>query len=182
VYHCLQKCTDVLDPVPGVCTETCLAASAIKVEKKSDIPEEEDPLAVTSPATKGEEEVSYIQQTAYSMALGGPRWYQSYPVRFDGWKLAVLMEVFVNCLSASMTVLRCHLNKTMAFAETTSNASVTFHLTVLTAYNLRYQQLCKLYLREVNGKYFFPLSTQFHEQTVTVCSPSDAFGFVVEPF
>jgi hypothetical protein len=64
VYHGLQNCTDVPDPVPDFCTETCLAASEIKVEEDSDVPEEEDPLAVTSPATKGEEEVSYIQQTA----------------------------------------------------------------------------------------------------------------------
>jgi hypothetical protein len=64
VYHGLQNCTDVPDPVPGFCVETCLAASDIKVEEDSDTPEEEDPLAVTSPATKCEEEVSYIQQTA----------------------------------------------------------------------------------------------------------------------
>ena len=85
MYHGLQNCTDVPDPVPGFCTETCLAASDIKVEEDSDIPEEEeDPLAVTSPATRVEEEVSYIQQTAYSMALGGPGWYQKYPVRIGG--------------------------------------------------------------------------------------------------
>ena len=63
MYHGSQNCTDVPDPLPGFCTETCLAASDIKVEEDSDIPEEEeDPLAVTSPATKGEKEVSYIQQ------------------------------------------------------------------------------------------------------------------------
>jgi hypothetical protein len=73
VYHGLQNCTDVPDPVPGFCTETCLTASDIKVEEDLDILEEEDPLAVTSPATQGEEEVSYIQQTPYSMGLGGPR-------------------------------------------------------------------------------------------------------------
>jgi len=84
VCHGLQNCTDVPDPVPGFCTETCLAASDIKVEEDSDIPEEEDPLAVTSPAAKGEEEVSYIQQTAYSMALGVPRSYQKYPCRIGG--------------------------------------------------------------------------------------------------
>jgi len=122
----------VLDPVPGFCTETCLAASDIKVEEDSDVPEEEDPLAVTSPATKGEEEVSYMQQTFYSMALGGIRWYQKYPVRIGGWIWAVLMEVFFNCLSASTTVLWCHLNTTTAFSETTSNTSVTIHLTVFT--------------------------------------------------
>jgi hypothetical protein len=128
----------VLDPVPGFCTETCLAAADIKVEEDSDIPEEEDPLAVTSPATKGEEEVSYIQQTPYSMAVGGPRLYQKYPVRIGGWIWAELMEVFVNFLSASMTVLWCHLNGATAFRETASNASVTIHLTALIAYNLWY--------------------------------------------
>jgi len=91
----------VLDPVSGFCTETCLAASDIKVEEDSDIPEEEDPLAVTSPATKGEEEVSYIQQTPYSMALGGPK----YAVRIGGWIWAVLMEVFVNFLSARDSIV-----------------------------------------------------------------------------
>jgi len=121
VYHGLQNCTDVLDPVPGFCTETCLTASDIKVEEDSDIPEEEDPLAVTSPATKVEEEVSYIQETPYSLALGGPRWYQKYPVRIGGWIWAVLIEVFVNSLHASTTVLWCHLNGTTAFTETTSN-------------------------------------------------------------
>jgi hypothetical protein len=95
-------------------------------------------LAVTSPATKGEEEVSYIQQTPYSMALGGPRLYQKYPVRIGGWIWAELMEGFVNFLSASTTVLWCHLNGTTAFTETTSNASVTIRLTVLTASNVRY--------------------------------------------
>ena len=109
----------MLDPVPGFCTETCLAASDIKVEEDSDIPEEEDPLAVTSPATKCEEEVSYIQQVPYSMALGGPRWYQKYAVRIGGWIWAVLMEVFGNFLSGSATVLWCHLNGTTAFTETT---------------------------------------------------------------
>jgi len=122
VYHGLQNCTDVPDPLPGFCTETCLAASDIKVEEDSDIPEEEDPLAVTSPATRGEEEVSYIQQTAYSMALGGPGWYQKYPVSIGGWIWAVLMEIFVNFLSASTTVLWCHLNRTTACTETISNA------------------------------------------------------------
>jgi len=34
------------------------------------------------------------------------------------------MEYFVNFLGASMTVLWCHLNRTTAFTETTSNASV----------------------------------------------------------
>ena len=105
MYHGLQNCTDVLDPVSGFCTETCVAASDIKVEEDSDVPEEEDPLAVTSPATKGEEEVSYIQQTPYSMALGGPTLYQKYPVGIGGWMWAVLTEVSVNFLSASTTVL-----------------------------------------------------------------------------
>ena len=77
---------------------------------------------MTSPATRGEEEVSYIQQTAYSMALGGPGWYQKYPVSIGGWIWAVLMEIFVNFLSASTTVLWCHLNRTTACTETISNA------------------------------------------------------------
>jgi len=91
VYHGLQNCTDVPNPVPGFCTEMCLAASDMKVEEDSVIPEE-DPLSVTSPATKGEEVVSYIQQTAYSMALGGPRWYRKYSGRIGGWIWAVLIK------------------------------------------------------------------------------------------
>ena len=85
----------MLDPVPGFCTEMCLTASDIKVEEGSDVPEEEDPLALTSPATKAEEEVSYIQQTPYSMALVGPRWCRKYSIRIGGWLWAVLMEVFL---------------------------------------------------------------------------------------
>ena len=131
MFHGLQNCTDILDPVPSFFTETCLAAPDIKVKEDSDIPEEEDPLAVTSPTTKNDEEVSYVQQTPYIMALCGPRMYQKYPVRIGGWIWAVLMKVFVNFLSAYMTVLLCHLNRTTAFMETTSNASVIadlFHL------------------------------------------------------
>ena len=137
MYHGLQNCTDVLEAVRDFCTETCLTASDIKVEEDSDIPEEKDPLAVTSPATKGEEEVSYIQETPYSLALGRPRWYWKYPVP-SNWIWSMLMEVFVNSLSASTTVLWCRLNGTTAFTETSSNALVTIHLTVLTAYNLWY--------------------------------------------
>jgi hypothetical protein len=116
----------------------CLTASDIKVEEDSDIPEEEDPLAVTSPAAKGEQEVSYIQQTSCNMTLVRPRWYQKYPVRIGGCTWAVSMEVIVNFLSASQAVLWFHLSRTTAFIATTSNASVTNHLTVLTAYNLWY--------------------------------------------
>ena len=47
----------MLEAVRDSCTETCLTASDIKVEEDSDMPEEEeeeDPLAVTSPAVKAE--------------------------------------------------------------------------------------------------------------------------------
>jgi hypothetical protein len=70
VYRGLQNCTDVLEAVPGLCTETCLTAcddgkkvADIKFEEDSDIPEEEDPSAVTSPAVKAEQEVSYVYIT-----------------------------------------------------------------------------------------------------------------------
>ena len=57
----LQNCTDVLEAVRDSCTETCLTASDVKVEEDSDMPEEEeDPLAVTSPAVKAEQEVSNV--------------------------------------------------------------------------------------------------------------------------
>jgi hypothetical protein len=35
----------------------CLSVSDAKLEEGSDVPEEEDPLAVTSPAIKAEQEV-----------------------------------------------------------------------------------------------------------------------------
>jgi hypothetical protein len=60
VYHGLQNCTDVLEAVRDSLTETCVTASDIKVEEDSDMPEEEDPLAVTSPAVKAEQEVSNL--------------------------------------------------------------------------------------------------------------------------
>ena len=56
----LQNCTDVLEPVSGLCTEMCLTASDVKIEEGSDIPEEEDPLAVTPQAVKAEQEVSNV--------------------------------------------------------------------------------------------------------------------------
>jgi len=56
----LQNCTDVLEPVSGVCSEMCLKAADIKVEEDSDVPEEENPLAVTSPAIKAKQEVSNL--------------------------------------------------------------------------------------------------------------------------
>jgi hypothetical protein len=105
VYFGLQNCTDVLETVPGFCTETCLSPSDIKVEEDSDIPEEEDPLAVTSPATKAEQEVSYLQQTSYSPALLGPRWCWQYPVTISGRIWAVLTRHFVNFLSACKTIV-----------------------------------------------------------------------------
>jgi hypothetical protein len=78
VYCDLQNCTDVLEAVPDLCTEMCVTASDdgnkdIKVEEGSYVSEEEDPLAVTLPATKAEEEVSNVQQTSYSLALLGRR-------------------------------------------------------------------------------------------------------------
>ena len=88
MYRALQNCTDVLERVPGLCTETCPTAcedrnkvAAIKVEKGSYIPEEEDPLAVTLPATKAEQEVSYVQQTSYSPTVLGRRCCRQYPVQ-----------------------------------------------------------------------------------------------------
>jgi hypothetical protein len=119
-----------------------MTTSDIKVEEDSDVPEEEDPLAVTSPATKGEQEVSYMQQASCSMTLVGSGWYQKYPVRISGWMWAVSMEVIANFLSALQTVLWVHLCRTTAFIATTSIASVTNNLTVLTVYRLWDYQLC----------------------------------------
>jgi hypothetical protein len=50
----------VLEPVSGLCIETSLTACDIKVEEDLHMPEEEeeDPLAVTSPAVKAEREVN----------------------------------------------------------------------------------------------------------------------------
>lgn len=63
MYHGLQNCTDILEPLPGLCTETCLTVSDIKVEEGSYTPEEEDPLALTSPAVKAEQVVSDVYIT-----------------------------------------------------------------------------------------------------------------------
>jgi len=63
VYCGLQNCTDVPEPVSGLCTETSLTARDIKVEEFSDMPEEEDPLSVTSPAVKVEQAVSNVYIT-----------------------------------------------------------------------------------------------------------------------
>ena len=61
MYLVLQNCTDVLEPVSGLCTETCLTVPDVKLEEGSDMPEEEeDPLSVTSPAVKAEQEVSNV--------------------------------------------------------------------------------------------------------------------------
>lgn len=60
VFCGLQNCTDVLEAVPDLCSETCVAPSDIKIEEDSDMSEEEDPLAVTSPAVKAEQEVSNV--------------------------------------------------------------------------------------------------------------------------
>ena len=51
------------EPVSGLCTETCLTVSDVKLEEDSDMPEEEDPLAVTSSAIKVEQEVSNVYIT-----------------------------------------------------------------------------------------------------------------------
>jgi hypothetical protein len=96
----------MLEAVPDLCTDMCVTASddgnkAIKVEDGSYVLEEEDPLAVTVPATKAEKEVSYIQQASCSPALLGPRYCQKYPVSICGWIWAVLTEVFIISLSAS---------------------------------------------------------------------------------
>jgi hypothetical protein len=66
--YCLQNCTDVLETATGFCTEMCLPVSDIKVEDSLDILEEEDPLALTSPAVKAEQVVSnvYITCECYS--------------------------------------------------------------------------------------------------------------------
>jgi hypothetical protein len=60
VYHGLQNCTDVLEPVSGLCSETSFTSCDIKVEEFSDTPEEEDPLAVITSAVKAEQEVSNL--------------------------------------------------------------------------------------------------------------------------
>ena len=76
MYCDLQKCTDVLDTVPDLCTEMCLTASGdgskvVKVEESSYVSEEEeDPLALPVPASKAEEEVSYVQLTGIVAGCG----------------------------------------------------------------------------------------------------------------
>jgi hypothetical protein len=88
-----------------------LTASDIKVEEESDVPEEKDPLAITLTATKAEEEVSYIQQSSYSLALLGRRCCKKYPSVVCGWIWAVLMQVFMEFVSASKTVVGYCLNR-----------------------------------------------------------------------
>lgn len=56
----LQNCTDVLEPVSGLCTEMCVTASDVILEEGSCIPEEKEPLSVTSLASKAEQEVSNL--------------------------------------------------------------------------------------------------------------------------
>ena len=60
MYLGSQNCTDVPEAVRDLCSEMCLTAADIKVEEDSDVPEEEDPLAVTSPAVKAEQGVSNL--------------------------------------------------------------------------------------------------------------------------
>ena len=118
MYCDLQNCTDVLEAVPDLCTGMFVTASddgnkVTKVEEGSYVlEEEEDPLAVTLPATKAEEEVSNVQQTSYSLALLGRSWCRKYPVRVCGLIRAVVMEVFDIFLSASETVVRYYLSVT----------------------------------------------------------------------
>jgi hypothetical protein len=50
----------VLEHVTGLCTEISVTVSDVKLEKDSDIPEEEDPLSLTSPAVKAEQGVSNL--------------------------------------------------------------------------------------------------------------------------
>jgi hypothetical protein len=62
----LQDCVDFKKEVAGSCSGTCAtsshdanqAVSNIKVEKFSDIEEEEDPVPISFPAIKPEAEVS----------------------------------------------------------------------------------------------------------------------------
>jgi len=63
VFSVLQNCTDVPEPVSGLCTEMCVAASDIKLEEGSYIPKEEDPLSVTPQVVKAEQEVSNVYVT-----------------------------------------------------------------------------------------------------------------------
>ena len=58
----------MLEGVPDWCTKTCVTAcvagnkvTVVKVEEGSYIPEEQDPLALTVPATKAEQEVCCVQ-------------------------------------------------------------------------------------------------------------------------
>lgn len=60
MYCVLQNCTDVVEPVSGLCAEMCLAASDIKLEEGSYMSEEEDPLSVTPQVVKAEQEVSNV--------------------------------------------------------------------------------------------------------------------------
>lgn len=56
----LQKCTDIVEAVPGLCSETCLTASddeviGVKVEVSDVKEEEEDPLLISSAGTAVDE-------------------------------------------------------------------------------------------------------------------------------
>jgi hypothetical protein len=131
VYCGSQNCTDVLERVPGLRTETCLTAceernkaAVLKVEKGSYIPEEEDPLAVTLPATKAEHDVSYVQQTSYSPTVLGRRCCQQYPVTISVRIWAVLTRGFVNFLSACKTVVGFYSSRNVAVIEITSDAAL----------------------------------------------------------
>ena len=72
IYKCavlLQNCTDLVEAVPGLCSDTCLTPNddeviAVKVEV-SDVKEEEDPLLISS-AGMADDEVSCLSAHFFS--------------------------------------------------------------------------------------------------------------------
>lgn len=56
----LQNCRDLVEVVPGSCSEIYVRTQDIKVEELSDIQEEEDPLLLPMPIIKAEHEVSCL--------------------------------------------------------------------------------------------------------------------------
>jgi hypothetical protein len=75
----------------------CLTASddeskVMKVEEGSYVSEQEDPLALTVPATKAEEEVSYVQLTAF----------------VAGYELCLSSHLFSMCFQDSSRLLFEH--------------------------------------------------------------------------
>ncbi|XP_023706886.1 uncharacterized protein LOC111864096 isoform X3 [Cryptotermes secundus] len=51
-----ENCRDLVEVVPGSCSEICVMTQDIKVEELSDIQEEEDPLLLPVPIIKAEHE------------------------------------------------------------------------------------------------------------------------------